>query len=278
MLSLIGLDFCSSTIFGGFFFCKKCGRDFCLRCEQFFSPSLEAIRESPVPIPDAARPRLLRCTGGSQAHQDIVIAKQSGEKRSKVYFHIWPDLQPVSRFDEKDLKENWLALSEYVLDGSLDAEEKMRILGIRKDEENLRKAVQEWLSAQPPVPKSLDPPPISPEQIAKLYSKSTHPTAIPIPDPAEIEKYSLPFMFIPIDSLDHSTFDVLWARGEPIVVDGVGKRFKQDWTPDTFIERFGEEPCCESDNGRDMRCRADRARCGQLPVGSVSSDENWRFL
>ena len=30
------------------------------------------------------------------------------------------------------------------------------------------------------------------------------------------------------------------------MVDGIGKRFKQAWTPDTFIERFGDEPCCES--------------------------------
>lgn len=54
-------DFCSSTIFGGYFFCKWCGRDYCLSCERYISESLETISQSPWYIPDAARPRVHKC-------------------------------------------------------------------------------------------------------------------------------------------------------------------------------------------------------------------------
>ncbi len=191
--------------------------------------------ESPWEIPPAARPRLQRCTGGS----DKVKGKN-------LNFHSRPDLQPVSRFTVKELKEHWLALVDFVLDAEASEEDRLRLLGITEEEDELSGMVKTWI-AEHEISKDLKSghrSAMSAEGIAGLYQKNTNPSVIPIPDPAHLEDLSLPFIFISADNLDNDKFDFLWGRGEPIVVNGVGKRLKHTWTPDTFIERFGSEPCC----------------------------------
>ena len=234
---MLGLpDFCSSTIFGGFFFCKKCGRDFCLQCERYFSDSLETIRKSPMDIPDAARPRLLRCTGGTDAN---------GKVRNQ--FHVRSDLQPVSSFSADELREHWLALVACVMDDVESTEDRIRLLRVENEDAELRGMVENWSSNNDQRKKESNiEPALSDNEITELYQKSTNPSADDIADPANLAHLSLPFMFITAERLNHETFDLLWTRGEPIVVDGVGQRFKHTWTPDTLIERFGSEPCCLS--------------------------------
>jgi hypothetical protein len=431
-------DFCSSTIFGGYFFCQKCGKDYCLQCERYFSPSMDAMRESPWDLPDAARPRLLRCTlappmkgklaprsasgapvvaesaeirstratddsklkagstdmpppakapsstspvqtaeggavpstsvpndsavdddrplnGGSSdsipateqsqtpvqsqdqdetaappatteepdhtmptapppnsipaedqmdvdqpptptlhnppnatpatdvnASQETPLSTQTDAAndepihthttrpraaavpkptpkvkvprtrdtpRKGQNFHVRPDLVPLTRFRVKDLEEHWYKLISFVLDGTGTLEERLKWLPTSSessDAESLIKKVEEYINTYPTT-FSADPnPDLLPEEMERYYSKSTNPSIPPLEDPAGLEEESHPFIFVQAEELDNALFDRLWARGEPIVVNGVGKRFKQTWTPDTFIQRFGDEPCCRS--------------------------------
>ncbi|WWC85206.1 uncharacterized protein L201_000065 [Kwoniella dendrophila CBS 6074] len=117
-------DFCSSTIFGGWFFCKTCGRDFCLSCERYFPDSLETIMESPWPMPDAARPRLLKCqheivlptiSKGKEGNDGEKTQRQPPRPKGPA-MHSRLKLQAISRFDENELKDHWLRLFEFVLD------------------------------------------------------------------------------------------------------------------------------------------------------------------
>lgn len=144
-------DFCSSTIFGGYYFCKKCGRDYCLQCERYFPDSMEAVGESPWELTDAARPRLLKCIkqpweemmnggGGEIGKNDSIIsgngngsartnsntntngerndgsAGKSGRRREKaIAWHVRGDLQPVSRFTKEEIESHWLSLAEFVI-------------------------------------------------------------------------------------------------------------------------------------------------------------------
>ena len=417
-------DFCSSTIFGGFFFCQKCGKDYCLQCERYFSDSMEAIRESPWDIPDAARPRLLKCTlappekgtlagkppleagamtteairsplsvakspglirssepdrlstnvevdghlrtlptsgdpneprlddltatetaiddrasiddmpsesapnevessgldsssamvvdaalgvtgshiavetqqdstgpddtpgstqgitrGQSGSNDDhittptnpIVQAVQApvleSRPRPSTYkssaptpavakatvkrslnFHVRPDLIPVTRFHAKDLEAHWYKLASFVLDGTGSLEDRMKWFYPTHVEvdNSLSANVQQYIENHPtsfPTSPTAD---LTDEEKAKYYVKTTNPTVEAIQDPAGLREKSHPFMFVQAPELDNELFDRLWARGEPIVVDKVGERFKQTWTPDTFIERFGKEGCCKS--------------------------------
>ncbi|ORY32100.1 hypothetical protein BCR39DRAFT_524154 [Naematelia encephala] len=260
-------DFCSSTIFGGYFFCKKCGRDFCLQCERFFPPSIDKILESPLPLPDAVRPRLLKCVGGLKEKSGT-----AGGLARILNFHSRADLQPVSRFEGEELKGDWLGLAELILHGSESLEDRVRILGLRKAESDLRDAlrIDAESAATPQVPQidkseeasadvvneEDDKLNVADELTASLYTKSTNPSIPPVPDPAELEDISLPFMFIPGDKLDNLTFETLWSRGEPLVVDGLAKDMRETWTPDAFIDRFGREPCwvvnCETGSSLSM--------------------------
>jgi lysine-specific demethylase 3 len=434
-------DFCSSTIFGGYFFCKRCGRDYCLACENYFPTTLSDIRQSPWPLADAVRPRLLRCTGGasSAVHADKADVKPTPKGAN---LHVRDDLVSVSRFDEVELKGHWEALVQFVLEGrvsgltgisggrtstgagllsadekesGLEWQAKLRALGMdageREMDDELVKEVKAYFRqytesegkrvrevkeadveqaeesdkedsfdrndrtkagselaeegatareamgvdtrpegvagengkgngediamkdrvstngkididhpAAVPDPKTTgtdqdsnkipsatvaaehsdtddsprdDRAPCVPsfsgqntgaqqEDIhsvtkcagghsvaalskhakpvdlvdqnestepdtwdSSLYTKQTQPTAIPIPDPADLEAHSREFMKLGYDALTNGVFDKLWAKGEPIVVDGVGKRFQKIWTPQTMIERFGAENVCE---------------------------------
>ena len=373
-------DFCSSTIFGGFFFCKKCGKDYCLQCERYFSDSMEAVRESPWVIPDAAKPRLLRCTlappakgtlagkapevpsgqktdlagpastpvpalgpgpstsdgtapdsllttrelslgnrsnapvnGASMedlagapapeervstpiiASQDESLPAEPGSQtnveanthrtdsmtvthtstpeptslpsrhrsvhatskpapavatpqRRGHNFHVRPDLVPITRFHHKDLEEHWYKLVAFVLDGTGSLEERMKWLDPTFEpgtDGEMSAKVDEYVTKHPTSFPAGPNPELSEEEIKKYYSRITKPDVEPIPDPAQLRDKSHAFMFIQSSELDNELFDRLWARGEPIVVDKVGERFKKVWTPDTFIERFGVEPCCK---------------------------------
>lgn len=141
-------DFCSSTIFGGYYFCKKCGRDYCLQCERYFPESMEAVGESPWELTDAARPRLLKCIkqpweemmsgGGGEMGGDSTgngngngstrtnttnantdggsNTNKNGRKREKaIAWHVRSDLQPVSRFTKEEIEGHWLSLAEFVI-------------------------------------------------------------------------------------------------------------------------------------------------------------------
>ncbi|WVQ76876.1 hypothetical protein IAR50_006550 [Cryptococcus sp. DSM 104548] len=312
-------DFCSSTIFGGWWFCKKCGRDYCLECERYFPDSVEGMKESPWPLADAARPRLLKCIAQpSRVTQNDKEAGKDSEKPEKkgkeLAWHVRGDLQAVSRFEKEEIKEHWLSLSEFVLAGKdadkLDLSGKLRVMGLRGDGE-ASGLVKEWMEkavkeAEPekdeqddseevkdlddlfkeitddpprqPIPPPKSPRPAPPPKF--VYTKTCHPSShildpltssdpalvaqLDPPDPAGLS--NLPYMYLPASNLTDPLFDELWAKGEPIVVDGVGSRMG-DWGPDRFRDMFGSEKCsvvnCQSDDPQDSTIDRFFARFGE---------------
>jgi hypothetical protein len=429
-------DFCQSTIFAGYFFCRLCGKDYCLSCERFFSEDGETMDQSPWHIFAAARPRLMHCSaragktgdgktlepgprtygnadveggdrvpvdghGQGEAHERA-SSLATGEKRSadgfltspsfplepsvgdhhtrgvkrkadglapdqsprtdeaasdaharasnragataagqangirlatrtrQIKWHFRPDLQPVSRFDEEEIKRHWLDLAGYSIRGEeadwkalfglgeLDAGTKSKglppveghrmvdadVLGsdaatgdqsdnggakaqqgkadgmdveqVKEESEpdvkqlidgieSLRRHLAELASrterkaedARKPAVKSTLLAEASDASIstqdasdqaanvdfASFYTQATHPTAPLPPDPASLHAESHPFMRIHVDKLDNSTFDALWGKGEPMVVDGIDHRLKEKWDPDGMIDMFGDERC-----------------------------------
>jgi len=170
-------------------------------------------------------------------------------------WHFRGDLQAVSRFGEKEISGHWERIAEFVLNddpgGGVERErERLGLLGLGDAGEEIVNAIRQ---DRPDVP--LDPelqdlglakPVITLEEIKNIYTKSTNPKAMPIPDPAKLEDKSREFMMVKMDELDNERFDRLWSRGEPIVVDGVREKMKMSWGPDDFIKRFGHELCCKS--------------------------------
>ncbi|WWC69738.1 uncharacterized protein I206_103681 [Kwoniella pini CBS 10737] len=253
-------DFCSSTIFGGWFFCKICGRDYCLACERYFPDSLETIMQSPWPMPDAARPRLLKCQN------------QPGQKAVGQPKHHRGCLQPVSRFDEAELKDHWLKLSAIALEdlnkGNLD--EKLGYIGLNREDEGVNSVLDGILKKEEgenegengnveeedliaPLPmenidEKQDKNEISEEDSGEeglwKYTKITNPEAKLIDDPAGLKEINREFIFVKNENkLNNLLFDKIWSKGEPIVVNHVDKKLNLSWKPNDFIEKFGEEQC-----------------------------------
>ena len=194
-----------------------------------------------APVPESRpRPTTYNTSGPTPAAKATV-------KRS-LNFHVRPDLIPVTRFHAKDLEEHWYKLASFVLDGTGSLEDRMKwFYPAHVEVDNTVSAqVKQYIEKYPTSFPSGPTADLKDEEKAKYYVKTTNPTVEAIPDPAGLKEKSHPFMFVQAPELDNELFDRLWARGEPIVVDKVGERFKQTWTPDTFIERFGKEGCCKS--------------------------------
>ncbi|BEJ16184.1 hypothetical protein CspHIS471_0507890 [Cutaneotrichosporon sp. HIS471] len=242
-------DFCSSTIFAGFWFCTKCGRDYCIECERFFSADAATITTSPWPVPEATRPRLHRCTRGDDPLPLQPKPSKSGKLKQQMHFR--GDLMAASRLSADELRADFLALIDFVLEpgaSDLDVEARVASLALGDEETELADGVREYLSHASPGLASTKPP-LSDAEVQALYDAST--TLSQPPDPTDIPP--LPFMYIDGDRLDSLAggFDSLWGRGEPMVVDNLLKRLQMQWTPDSFIRRFKDEQCyvvdCESD-------------------------------
>jgi lysine-specific demethylase 3 len=72
---------------------------------------------------------------------------------------------------------------------------------------------------------------------------------VPSTDPAEIPCHDTERF---LDSeLTDDVFRATWAQGRPIVVTGLLSKFKLQWTPEYFIEKYGTQSCliveCQTD-------------------------------
>jgi len=69
--------------------------------------------------------------------------------------------------------------------------------------------------------------------------------------PKQAVEECLPCRKISIDNLKEKIFRDVWAFGEPLVVTGCRPRFKMPWTPEYFIENYGEQRCMVVDTDTD---------------------------
>lgn len=218
------LDFCSVTIFAGSFFCRTCGREYCLDCDGFIAETKEDMRSSRLPLADDARPRMMGCLGKT--------------------FHCRPDFIPISRLREEDARRHWLALVHFGLDAGLPIMEQLVTSGA--DLVDLASEVK----ARQPVDRSFSLPgelddheremKVSQRRAevdGQFYTEQTSPTQPQ--DPAGLRCH--PFMRLDQSLLDYTTFDLLWQKGEPIVVDNLLDRFKEDWSPEGFSRRAEQD-------------------------------------
>jgi len=175
------------------------------------------------------------------------------------YNHSRESLQAVSRFSADELKTNWTALVNFVLEPSedIDVEERLRYLGVEESETELAGLVREWFESHKGKGKqkraTRSRPPLSEAEIEMLYDASK--TLPREPDPAELNSH--PFMYVESERLDNDLFDQLWSRGEPLVVNNLLHKLKLEWTPDAFIRRFGPDRCyvldCQTEKVKEMR-------------------------
>lgn len=239
--------------------------------------------ESPIPNPSLSQ--VSSSSQPARRARTAAAATANGARKTKLNFHVRPELLPVTRFHRDELESHWEKLLGLVLDQEMTKEDRARWLGLEDGDGELMDKVEEYIRKRKHRPTSSefttkdstgdtgnsdvhasgDTPRLESEpesgpspEVNKYYTRSTtaHDPAIkPIPDPAGLEDQTHPFMLVQADDLDNTLFDRLWSKGEPMVVNGIGERFKQSWTPDTFINRFGTEDCRKSSLVRNWRSR-----------------------
>lgn len=61
----------------------------------------------------------------------------------------------------------------------------------------------------------------------------------------------LPYVKVNVDEIEEADFKRLWDLGQPIVLTGCSPRFQIPWTPEHFMEQYGQDRCmlvnCNSD-------------------------------
>lgn len=106
------------------------------------------------------------------------------------------------------------------------------------------------------------------------------------PSPSSSTPPSIPSWPVPyytFDSLTEPLFSALWARGTPLLVTGLLNRFEIQWTPQYFIEKYGQQACiileCQVDTNKRVTVGEffdsfgkydERKECWKLKVRNLS--------
>ncbi|GAA5882012.1 hypothetical protein JCM1840_000399, partial [Sporobolomyces johnsonii] len=267
-------DACLHAMLCGGWLCKTCGREICFDCFEVLKE--HRARESPAPSGSASN----AATPSKNGDFPPSIAKKTLDKlevclkMSSTPTHAPDSFIPVTRIDRTELErvvremEAWKSLNplpppKQLPPGWLDqyrfqppeAENSLPYLRIpgtflpprddgsapleqQSDDEDFKLDLP-----SPPPGLSGSPPPQSSPILRALapyqpsyppIASSSSPTS-PIPLPSD---------FSPIE-----LFRSLWSLGETLVVDvDTALYSKIQWTPQYFIDHFGDEPCTIGSN------------------------------
>ena len=230
-------DFCATTVFGGSWSCSHCAKEYCLDCKRllFEFKHPDELQSSATHWQKDAGTRLLRCT------------KIGGTSR----VHFGSCLIPVTRYDPIELKKDWAALVGFVTQSRTAYGETLPDLALPFQQHLQAVSIAMMRGDKSPLPgqeaeetRSRATLAVTVDELSSLISNQTF-AAQPV-DRAGLASHS--FFRLSHDKLSGPIFDAMWMKGVPLVVDGIGERFKLDWTPQNFYERTNEDDrdqvCC----------------------------------
>lgn len=229
-------DTCMTSLFSSSWMCRLCGREACAEC-------FAQVKELTVDRP-----------GANQAEIAEIQAKREKHAHSNPFFlsctrrneHQAKDFSPMSRFCKKELRE---------------AIEEMEML-LKEEEKEQKNAVAQALppaTSHPSLPVLRDTNSStdfarSSQMLADLDPFSTIRDKLPphdldqpyIPSNLSSRTTSIPTRTIHRFSdsvLTPEVFPEIWALGLPLVVTDVLSKFKIQWTPEYFIQKYGSQSC-----------------------------------
>ena len=258
--SLPILDTCMTSLFSTSFMCRYCGREVCNECFQTVTELTKP--DDPETSPDELTSR--RKLRERHAHSNPFFL--SCLKRNE---HSLVEFAPVTRFAQSELNraieemETVLKTTEITSD-TLPQGEGQAYSDIMND------------------PTTSFPDPVTSPVYDDFTPANTpsHVTLIPIYRAQTIPAsfYDPPSSNSP-SSMPNPAFSSLWERGIPLLVKGVLPRFKMSWSPEYFIEKYGDQNCiiveCQTDQNRRACLREffgwfgnyeDRTGCWKLKV------------
>ncbi|CAE6511592.1 unnamed protein product [Rhizoctonia solani] len=267
---------CVTSVFSSCHMCTRCGRELCGACFQR--------------VEDMCPPGTPLEYSGS-ASKDRQLHKYRACSWGRV-FHLPADFHPVTRFSRKELENTVTDMQSLIKESGKSASAP----GEGSTSRTAQAQITNWASRVPPwnptsPHASTEPPALSSAGSSRDVSSSrgtpdpqlptmpiiasptmspTHddqfsPEVGPLPgkrpivshhgrlDPASVPSHPVHHFS---KTLSEEDFKPLWARGEAIVVQDLLSRFELSWTPEYFINEYGEQRCmvvnCEDNKDMEM--------------------------
>lgn len=266
-----------TSLFSSSWMCRLCGREACAEC-------FEQVKELTDDHPGANEAEVMALQLKREKHSHTNPFFLSCTRRNE---HQAKDFSPMSRFCKAELAEAINEMEALLKTRDVDA---LPVIG----------AIDPTLQ-RPSAPISrIDGISISPfdgqvfERMVSSMDNNAEasndaqidPALLPSMDPAEIPCHT-PRYFTD-EELTEEVFRPMWARGEPMVVTGLLPKFKIQWTPKYFTEKYESQGClileCQTDVNKRITVGEffswfgkydGRTECWKLKVRLVSSDDNF---
>lgn len=280
--------------------CRLCGREVCNEC---FQQVVELTRE-----PQNATPAELAVyTSRREKHAHASPFFLNCTKRIE---HGVDEFTPVTRFLREELDQAVLDMQEILKEERVPADrlsdESRKAMVDARTHDSQREPSDEAKSTPPPSLPSHTQMVSNISTSPQTTSVSTNPTDLhqdpllhPIydnytPSNAPEAVTSIPIYRMQIiqaslydpsrislsDSSKPPPFSSLWVNGAPLLVKDVLPRFKSNWSPQYFMDRYGDQNCliveCQTDENKRINIReffrmfgdySERKHCWKLKVG-----------
>lgn len=215
-------DTCMTSLFCGSWMCRLCGREACPEC-------FATVKDLTYHEPNATEQELT-----------ALQAKRDRHSHSNPFFlaclrrneHTAADFSPVSRFCREELSEAILGMEATI-----------------REAEDSDASTPELVNSDSSVTSESSgiqtPPPSTPTGVP-VPKESLSATSDAIPS-HEIRRYVN-------NQLSEEIFRSLWHLGEPLLVSDLLQNFKIQWTPEYFMQKYGDQSCliieCQTDSNR----------------------------
>ncbi|SCZ90639.1 BZ3500_MvSof-1268-A1-R1_Chr1-3g02118 [Microbotryum saponariae] len=239
-------DTCLHVIFCGAYKCMCCGRDLCMSCYD----QLLKLKDQPIKRLSNADLRHSRYllsvvegdkdgTGHASAFSEPHPMQQDRLHRCapRTKSHSSKDFTPYTRRDAQELEHLVIAMQEWKESNPLEVHRPPAkdILDALRRSSGDQKLTNSWPHMYLRSEELVDP--FVPHQAAAVNEKSSDP---PPPTPSWFSAAPIP---VKTEDPKRFSFADLWVLREPIVVD-IGKdTFHLDWSPQHFIDTYGEASC-----------------------------------
>jgi lysine-specific demethylase 3 len=253
------IDTCMTSLFSASYMCRVCGREVCHEC-------FLQVKELTIESPSASQAELAALQGKREIHAHSNPFFLSCNKKTE---HGVAAFTPVTRFWGDELKK---AIEEM--------EDILESVGGGEDVENNEKNGRYgYDSNSSPLSSPPNSDPVDVGMTPVVYDSyrpsnlSSRVASIPVHKIQQIPASLFDPIISPLSSPSHfnymssssssasptPSFSSLWALGVPILVKDVLPRFKLTWTPEYFIQQYGDQSClvieCQTDTNKSLSVR-----------------------
>ena len=244
------IDTCMTSLFSASWMCRVCGREVCHEC---FIQVKELTSESP----SASQAELAALQGKREKHAHSNPFFLSCNKRTE---HGVTAFTPVTRFWDEELQKAIAEMEEILKNVEIEDVERNK----RNEPEPIYDPNSSPLSSPPnsdendvgttPVVYDSYRPSNLSSRVASIPVHRIRQIPASLYDPVPSRPSSPSHFSYSSSTSSPPSFSSLWTFGVPILVKDVLPRFKLTWTPEHFIQQYGDQSClvieCQTDTNK----------------------------